>query len=178
MHIMYQYSTFYHVTSFSCRVQVFRNLLSRESSPRLPAEHWRRVLSRCLKVQLTHLCYKVVVGVDDWTNVAWHQLQHSAIHTRMVVIVSTRRPTEYSSMFHTHVPISATEVLPSQDRVCGTVYWILYIGWPWRNFDASWLSPSSCGYDMVWCVELRGEDLSCYLNNIRSVGLWKCLYDR
>ena len=145
MHIMYQYSTFYHVTTFSCRVQVFRNLLSRESSPRLPAEHWRRVLSRCLKVQLTHLCYKVVVGVDDWTNVAWHQLQHSAIHTRMVVIVSTRRPTEYSSMFHTHVPISATEVLPSQDRVCGTVYRILYIEWQWRNFDASWLSPSSCG---------------------------------
>ena len=26
-------------------------------------------------------------------------------------------------------------------------------------------------------MELRGEDLSCYLNNIPSVGLWKCLYD-
>jgi len=26
-------------------------------------------------------------------------------------------------------------------------------------------------------VELRAEDLSCYLNNILSVGLWKCLYD-
>jgi len=26
-------------------------------------------------------------------------------------------------------------------------------------------------------VELRGEDLSCYLNNIRSVGLWKCPHD-
>ena len=26
-------------------------------------------------------------------------------------------------------------------------------------------------------MELRSEDLSCYLNNIRSVGLWKRLYD-
>jgi len=26
-------------------------------------------------------------------------------------------------------------------------------------------------------VELRGEDLSCYLNNIQSVGLWKCPYN-
>jgi len=26
-------------------------------------------------------------------------------------------------------------------------------------------------------MELRGAELSCYLNNIRSVGLWKCLYD-
>jgi len=26
-------------------------------------------------------------------------------------------------------------------------------------------------------VELRGEESSCYLNNIQSVGLWRCLYD-
>jgi len=26
-------------------------------------------------------------------------------------------------------------------------------------------------------VELSEEDLSCYLNNIQYVGLWKCLYD-
>ena len=26
-------------------------------------------------------------------------------------------------------------------------------------------------------MELRGEDLPCYLNNIQSVGLWKCPYD-
>ena len=26
-------------------------------------------------------------------------------------------------------------------------------------------------------MQLRGEDLSCYLYNIRPVGLWKCLYD-
>ena len=28
----------------------------------------------------------------------------------------------------------------------------------------------------VW--NYRGEDLSCYLDNIQSVGLWKCVYDR
>jgi len=28
-----------------------------------------------------------------------------------------------------------------------------------------------CGYNMAQCVELRGEDLSCYVNNIQSVGL-------
>jgi len=32
-----------------------------------------------------------------------------------------------------------------------------------------------CGYNMAYCVELRGEDLSCYLYNIRSVGLRQCL---
>jgi len=34
------------------------------------------------------------------------------------------------------------------------------------------------GHDTIailWvCVELRGEELSSYLNNIQSVGLWKC----
>ena len=34
-----------------------------------------------------------------------------------------------------------------------------------------------CGYNMAQCVKLMGEYLSCYLNNIRSVRLWKCLYD-
>jgi len=33
-------------------------------------------------------------------------------------------PTVYS-LFHAHVPLSATEVSLSQDRVCGTVYWLL-----------------------------------------------------
>ena len=28
-----------------------------------------------------------------------------------------------------------------------------------------------CGYNMAQCAELRGEDLSCYVNNIQSVGL-------
>jgi len=27
-------------------------------------------------------------------------------------------------------------------------------------------------------VKLRGKELSCYLNNIQSVGLRNCLYDR
>ena len=30
---------------------------------------------------------------------------------------------------------------------------------------------------MCGVKELRGAELSCYLNNIRSVGLRKCLYD-
>jgi len=36
----------------------------------------------------------------------------------------THLPTEHS-LFHTQVPLSATEVLLSQDRVCGTVYRLL-----------------------------------------------------
>jgi len=31
---------------------------------------------------------------------------------------------------------------------------------------------------MAQRVELRGEDLSCYLNSIQSVGLGICLYDK
>jgi len=52
------------------------------------------------------------------------------------------------------------------------------------SFKARWsdvtvsmatIRSSFCGYIMASCVELRGEDLSCYLNNIQSVGLWKCM---
>jgi len=42
----------------------------------------------------------------------------------MVVVISAHLPTEHS-LFHAHVPLSATEVLLSQDRVCGTVYRLL-----------------------------------------------------
>jgi len=41
-----------------------------------------------------------------------------------VVVISAYLPTEHS-LFHAHVPLSATEVLLSQDRVCGTVYRLL-----------------------------------------------------
>jgi len=34
-----------------------------------------------------------------------------------------------------------------------------------------------CRYNMAQCVELRGEDLSCSLNKIQSIGLWKCRYN-
>jgi len=43
----------------------------------------------------------------------------------MVVVISTHLPAEHS-LFHAHVPLSATEVLLSQDRVFGTsVYRLL-----------------------------------------------------
>ena len=42
----------------------------------------------------------------------------------MVVVISAHLPTEHS-LFHAHVPLSATEVLLSQDRACGTVYRLL-----------------------------------------------------
>jgi len=35
-----------------------------------------------------------------------------------------------------------------------------------------------CGYNTTKCVELNGEDLSCYLNKNESVSLRKCPYDR
>jgi len=41
-----------------------------------------------------------------------------------VVAISAHLPTEHS-LFHAHVPLSATEVSLSQDRVCGTVYRLL-----------------------------------------------------
>ena len=31
-----------------------------------------------------------------------------------------------------------------------------------------------CGYNTISCVELNGEDLSCYSNKIESVSLSKC----
>jgi len=43
----------------------------------------------------------------------------------MVVVISAHLPTEVHSLFHAHVPLSATEASLSQDRVCGTVYRLL-----------------------------------------------------
>ena len=43
---------------------------------------------------------------------------------KATVVISAHLPTEHS-LFHAHVPLSATEVLLSQDRVCGTVYRLL-----------------------------------------------------
>ena len=40
------------------------------------------------------------------------------------------------------------------------------------------LWPPFCGYNLAWCVELRGEDLPCYPNKIKSVCSGKRLYDR
>ena len=53
----------------------------------------------------------------------------------MVDVISAHLPTGHS-LFHAHVPLSATEVLLSQDRACGTVYRLLSI----RQFPLN-----SCG---------------------------------
>jgi len=34
-----------------------------------------------------------------------------------------------------------------------------------------------CGYNTICCVELNGEDLSCYSDKTESVSFWKCSYD-
>ena len=49
---------------------------------------------------------------------------HTYTQTDMVVVISAHLPTEHS-LFHAHVPLSATGASLSQDRVCGTFYWRL-----------------------------------------------------
>jgi len=34
-----------------------------------------------------------------------------------------------------------------------------------------------CGYNTIWCVELNGEDLSCYSNKTEWASLRKCSYN-
>ena len=52
----------------------------------------------------------------------------------------------------------------------------LYIGW--RNVTESMVTIRSpfCGYNTISCVELNGEDLSCYSYETESVSLRKCPY--
>jgi len=47
---------------------------------------------------------------------------------------------------------------------------IIYIASSYVTDSADTIRSPFCGYNMA-CVELRGDYLSCYLNNIRSVGL-------
>ena len=64
----------------------------------------------------------------------WYLLTQSVLENRqlngcttsstLVVVISVCLPTEHS-LFHAHIPLSATEVLLLQDRVCGTVYRLL-----------------------------------------------------
>jgi len=49
-------------------------------------------------------------------------------------------------------------------------------GWNDVTESTATIRSPFCGYNMAQCVEIRGEELSCYLNKIPSVGLWKCLY--
>jgi len=53
----------------------------------------------------------------NWT--APSEQPHASQYTRSEL-------TEHYSLFHAHVPLSATEVLLSQDRACGTVYRLLW----------------------------------------------------
>jgi len=85
--------------------------------------------------QRTHV-YALTVDIqyrDEWSSRlhVWHTNRLRQQHRRtslttfnsslsMVDVISVRLPTEHS-LFHTHVPLSAT-VLLSQDRACGTVY--------------------------------------------------------
>jgi len=86
-------------------------------------------------------------------HLAWSCLVDRLYEGVLNVVISARLPTEHS-LFHAHVPLSATEVLLSQDRVCGTVYRLLYdrspatdsLGNVWnhiysrpRNRSALWL---------------------------------------
>jgi len=52
-----------------------------------------------------------------------------------------------------------------------------YIWWSDITESMATIRSSFCGYNTAYCVELMAEDFSCYLNNIQSAGLWKCLYD-
>ena len=56
----------------------------------------------------------------------------------------------------------------------------IQIGWSMTSQNL-WLRYDRHFVDITWhnvcTVQLRGEDLSRYLINIQSVGLWKCLYD-
>jgi len=60
----------------------------------------------------------------------------------------------------------------------GTTVAGLYIGWSDVTESMVTIRSPFCGYDMTQCVELNGEELSCYSNKIESVSLRKCPYDR
>ena len=55
----------------------------------------------------------------------------------------------------------------------------VYLYIEWSDVAASMVTIRSpfCGYNTIYCVELNGEDLSCYSNTIESVTLRKCPYD-
>jgi len=53
----------------------------------------------------------------------------------------------------------------------------MYIGWSDVAESIVTIRSLFCGYNTTSCVELNGEDLSCYPNKIESISLRKCLYD-
>jgi len=48
---------------------------------------------------------------------------------------------------------------------------VLYIGRSDVTVSMATTQSPFCRYNMAYCVELRGEDLPCYLNKIQSTGL-------
>ena len=54
----------------------------------------------------------------------------------------------------------------------------LYIAWNVVTESMATMRSPFWGYNTTWCVELNGEYLSCYSNEIESVSLRKCPYDR
>jgi len=53
----------------------------------------------------------------------------------------------------------------------------LYIGWNDVTESMVTIRSPFCGYNTIECVELNGEDLSCYSNETKSLSLRKCSYD-
>ena len=67
----------------------------------------------------------VTVGNNSHSYVAYTYLPTFNSSLSKVVVISAHLPSEHS-LFHARVPLSATQVLLSQDRVCGTVYRLRY----------------------------------------------------
>ena len=104
---------------------------------------------------------------------AWRPLPNGAdtIHSRRHFILECHRwPLPHSLPF-------CLFLRPPVSVITKTLSAILYIGWSDVTESMTTIRSPFCGCNMAKCVELRGEDLSCYLNNIRSAGLRKCLYD-
>ena len=64
-----------------------------------------------------------ICGLSDVIIKTFSQSVSQSVHY-IVDVISAHLPTEHSR-FHARVPLSATEVLLSQNRVCGTVYRLL-----------------------------------------------------
>ena len=66
-----------------------------------------------------------ICGLSDViTNTFSQSVSQSVHYIDLVDVISAHLPTEHS-LFHARVLLSATQVLLSQDRVCGTVYRLL-----------------------------------------------------
>jgi len=76
----------------------------------------------------------------------------------------------------THLCLYARPVWPNLEAA-DDLRMGLYTGWSDVTESMATIQSPYCRYNIAQCAELRGEDLSCYLNNIQPVGSWKCPYD-